>query len=107
MAGTCELASYLARQITLIPELDLLAPVNLNIVCFRYRPPVPMSDPALDQLNSALIIALHESGISVPSATTINGQLAIRAALFNHRTEVRDIDALLAACLRFGAELIN
>jgi hypothetical protein len=56
-------------------------------------------------LNSALIIALHESGISVPSATTINGQLAIRAALFNHRTEVWDIDALLAACLRFGAEL--
>jgi aromatic-L-amino-acid/L-tryptophan decarboxylase len=107
MAGTCELASYLAGQITLIPELELLAPVNLNIVCFRYCPSDPMSEPALNQLNSDLIIALHESGISVPSATTINGQLAIRAALFNHRTEVQDIDALLVACLRFGAELIN
>jgi aromatic-L-amino-acid/L-tryptophan decarboxylase len=103
MAGTCELAANLGQQIAAQPLLELLAPVNLNIVCFRYR---GAGNPAsLDQLNADLIIALHESGISVPSATTIDGKLAIRAALFNHRTQMQDIDALLAACLRFGAAL--
>jgi len=37
-----------------------------------------------------------------PSTTTIDGRLAIRAAIVNHRTKARDIDALIAAVLRAG-----
>jgi glutamate/tyrosine decarboxylase-like PLP-dependent enzyme len=103
MAQTCELAQYLRMKVEAAPELELLAPVNLNIVCFRYRAPPGVADA----LNAALVIDLHESGISVPSVTTINGVLAIRAALFNHRTEARDIDALIDACLRFGEKQVQ
>jgi len=46
---------------------------------------------------------LHESGIAAPSTTMIGNRLAIRAALFNHRTEPRDIDAMINAVLKFGA----
>ena len=46
---------------------------------------------------------MHESGIAAPSTTTIGGRLAIRAAIVNHRTEPRDIDAMLNAVLKFGA----
>ena len=34
---TCALASYLEARILAEPRLELLAPVQLNIVCFRYR----------------------------------------------------------------------
>ena len=44
----------------------------------------------------------QESGVAAPSTTTIDGRLAIRAAIVNHRTKSRDIDALIAAVLRFG-----
>jgi hypothetical protein len=37
-----------------------------------------------------------------PSTTIIGNRLAIRAAIVNHRTEPRDIDALLKAVLKFG-----
>ena len=37
IAHTCELAQYLEQRIAQTPELELLAPVSLNIVCFRYR----------------------------------------------------------------------
>ena len=47
-------------------------------------------------------MALHESGIAAPSTTTVNGCLAIRAALVNHRTGEGDIHALLRATLSFG-----
>ena len=37
IAGTVSLARTLAARVTAEPELELLAPVPLNIVCFGYR----------------------------------------------------------------------
>jgi len=98
IARTCELARYLARRVEATPQLELLAPVELNIVCFRYR------GGDADALNARIVADLHESGIAAPSTTMIDGRLAIRAAIVNHRTEQRDVDALVEAVLAFGAE---
>ena len=97
MAGTCDLAATLAARIETEPELELLAPVALNIVCFRYR----AADP--DRVNREIVLRLHESGIAAPSTTLLTGRLAIRAAIVNHRTTLDDIEALLQGVLRFGA----
>jgi aromatic-L-amino-acid decarboxylase len=94
---TCALARYLEAKIAAEPRLELLAPVQLNIVCFRYR-----ADDA-DRVNAEIVATLHESGIAAPSTTTLDGRLAVRAAIVNHRTETRDVDALVAAVLEFGA----
>ena len=96
IARTCALAKYLEARILAEPRLELLAPVQLNIVCFRYR----ASDS--DKVNGEIVADIQESGIAAPSSTTIEGRLAIRAAIVNHRTDTRDIDGLLAAVLRFG-----
>ncbi|MBB5045286.1 aromatic-L-amino-acid decarboxylase [Rhodopseudomonas rhenobacensis] len=93
---TCALAKYLEATILAEPRLELLAPVALNIVCFRFRG----DDP--NPLNAEIVADLHESGIVAPSTTTIHGALAIRAAIVNHRTDVQDVDALVEAVLRFG-----
>jgi aromatic-L-amino-acid/L-tryptophan decarboxylase len=96
IAKTCALARYLERRIAATPALELLAPVQLNIVCFRIR------GEDADALNARIVADLHESGIAAPSTTTIGGRLAIRCAIVNHRTEERDIDALLDAVLALG-----
>lgn len=101
IAHTCALARYLAERIVSESELELLAPVSLNIVCFRYRA------AEADRINGAVIADLQESGIAAPSATTIDGKLAIRAAIVNHRTNTADIDALIEATLRFGRARIE
>jgi glutamate/tyrosine decarboxylase-like PLP-dependent enzyme len=98
---TCALARYLESRILAEPRLELLAPVQLNIVCFRYRG----ADP--DTLNAAIVADIHESGIAAPSTTTIRGHLAIRAAIVNHRTDGCDIDALIDAVLHCGAARID
>jgi aromatic-L-amino-acid/L-tryptophan decarboxylase len=97
IARSCALASCLEARIRDEPQLELLAPVNLNIVCFRYR-----ADDA-DRVNREIVIALQESGIAAPSTTMLDGRLAIRCAIVNHRTDTCDIDALVAAVLEFGA----
>jgi aromatic-L-amino-acid decarboxylase len=78
--------------------LELLAPVQLNIVCFRYR----AADA--NSVNRNIVIDIQESGIAAPSTTVLDDQLAIRAAIVNHRTDSCDIDALISAVLEFGAQ---
>ena len=97
ISETCRLARYLAARVAAEPDLELLAPVTLNIVCFRYR----CADS--DRVNRDIVADLHESGIAVPSTTTLAGRLAIRAAIVNHRTGEQDVDRMLAAVLRIGA----
>ena len=96
IARTCALAQTLKQRIEDEPALELLAPVSLNIVCFRYR------SPDADRVNAAIVVALQESGLAAPSTTTVAGRLAIRAAIVNHRTQASDIDALVRASLVFG-----
>jgi glutamate/tyrosine decarboxylase-like PLP-dependent enzyme len=97
ISKTCVLAQYLKQRIEEEPALELLAPVALNIVCFRYR-----SERA-DDVNRNIVADLQESGIAAPSTTTVNGCLAIRAAIVNHRTNRSDIDAFLQAAMVFGS----
>jgi glutamate/tyrosine decarboxylase-like PLP-dependent enzyme len=101
---TCLLSRYLEERIQAQPELELLAPVALNIVCFRHR---AAGHADIDAFNAALIADVQESGIAAPSATTVRGKLAIRAAIVNHRTGQSDIDALLAAVLQLGATRLS
>ncbi|MET3971558.1 MULTISPECIES: pyridoxal phosphate-dependent decarboxylase family protein [Bradyrhizobium] len=95
IARSCALAKYLETRVLAEPRLELLAPVNLNIVCFRYR--------ADDAVNREIVADVQESGVAAPSSTTLDGRFAIRAAIVNHRTDETDIDALVAAVLEFGA----
>ena len=110
--NTCGLAQALAARIRETPELELLAPVELNIVCFRYRfAETDMSnDPSqteanANRLNRELVLHLQEAGRVVPSTTMLQGRLAIRAAIVNHRTTPADIDALVHGVLAYGREL--
>ncbi|WP_294000021.1 pyridoxal phosphate-dependent decarboxylase family protein [Sphaerotilus sp.] len=106
IAQSCRLAQRLRARIVAEPTLALLAPVTLNIVCFRYLGPPGargLDAAATDHLNAELVADLHESGLAVPSTTTLGGRTAIRVALVNHRTTAADLGVLLDAVLRLGA----
>jgi glutamate/tyrosine decarboxylase-like PLP-dependent enzyme len=101
-----EQARYLARLVRGAPDLELMAPVPLNIVCFRYRT-AGRDDATLDALNQELLIQLHEQGIAVPSNALIGGRFAIRVAIVNHRSRLEDFDLLVREVRRIGAELLK
>ena len=96
ISRTCALARYLEARILATPELELMAPVELNIVCFRYRA------AEAHRVNAQIVIGLHESGIVAPSITVLDGRLAIRAAIVNHRTGREEIDALIEKTVMLG-----
>jgi glutamate/tyrosine decarboxylase-like PLP-dependent enzyme len=98
-----EQARYLARRVEESPCLDLLAPVSLNVVCFRYAADLPES--GLRKLNQEILMRLQESGVAVPSSTVVHGRFALRAAVTNHRSRREDFDVLVAEVERIGREL--
>ena len=87
------------------PELELLAPVPLNVVCFRYAP-AGVPDAVLDRVNAEVLLRLQERGIAVPSSTVLGGRFAIRAANVNHRSRREDFDALVEGVASLGAEVL-
>jgi len=99
ISGTCDLARYLKKRIEKAEQLELLAPVSLNIVCFRYKCREP------DRVNAEIVARLQESGIAAPSTTILDGRLTIRAAIVNHRSNRSDIDAFVDAAIDFGNSL--
>jgi aromatic-L-amino-acid/L-tryptophan decarboxylase len=100
IAQAHELADLIAAQ----PCLELMAPVVLNIVCFRYRPR-GAAETDLNAFNEELLVRLHESGIAAPSYTTLDGRYCLRAALANHRTQSSDLRMLVDAVREIGAAM--
>ena len=97
-------AAHLASLVRATPELELMAPESLNIVCFRYRGDGG-SPQQLNDLNQELLIRLHEGGKVAPSYTTLGGNYCLRAAIANHRTRSSDLAILIEEVLRIGREL--
>lgn len=96
-------AQYLAELVQMQPALELLAPVSLNIVCFRYNPG-NCTGKQLNALNKEILMRLHEQGIAAPSYTVLNGEYAIRAAITNHRSRFADFELLVNETVRIGSE---
>jgi aromatic-L-amino-acid decarboxylase len=90
--ATCGLAKHLEKRINASNSLELAAPVALNIVCFWLQ-------NFSDAQTESLVADLQESGSFAPSTTLIDGRLAIRAAIVNHRTTLADIDAFADALI--------
>jgi glutamate/tyrosine decarboxylase-like PLP-dependent enzyme len=94
-----DLAQRLARRIDQAPDLERLAEVPLNIVCFRYRPPGANDEAALSELNSRLGHAVLADGRVYVGTTVYAGKTAFRPAIVNWRTTEADVD-LLADVIR-------
>lgn len=97
----CNQAKYLEKRVQDSEYLELLAPVALNITCFRYL----AEGVDLNTLNKNIVISLQESGIAAPSTTVLNGLVAIRVNITNHRTSFADIDLLISEIEKTGREL--
>ena len=101
IARTCDLAAALGDSVAADPDLELLAPVTLNVVCFRYRVP-GLDDDALDRLDAEVAMDVQESGAAVVSTTRVANCTALRACIINHRTREEDLAILLAAVRSAG-----
>ena len=96
------LAQRVAERVDAAPELERLAEVPLNIVCFRVRP-AGMPEPELDDLNRRVGAALLADGRVFAGTTVYGGKVALRPAIVNWQTTEVDVDLLVDVVLELAA----
>jgi glutamate/tyrosine decarboxylase-like PLP-dependent enzyme len=99
-----DLAQRVARAVDAAPELERLAEVPLNIVCFRYRPG-DLSEDALNTLNTKIGADLLADGRIYVGTTRYRGRVAFRPAIVNWRTTEADVDLIVDVVRELGARL--
>ncbi len=85
-------AQQLARRIAAEPALELLAPVVLSAVCFRYV--ANQTQEQTSRLNAVILQEVLRRGRVYISNATIQGKFALRACFVNHRTTEADVQAI-------------
>ncbi|UCF96925.1 MAG: aminotransferase class V-fold PLP-dependent enzyme [Spirochaetaceae bacterium] len=102
-------ARYLGDLVEKNPQLELAAPIMLNVVCFRFvgegEKRSERDERALDDLNREILTRLQEEGTAVPSGTSVRGRYYLHLAITNHRSRKQDFDLLLREVLRIGGDL--
>lgn len=100
------LAQRVAAQVDAAPDLERLAEVPLNIVCFRFHPP-DMPEAELDELNRKLGAMILEDGRVYFGTTEYAGKVAFRPAIVNWRTQEKDVDMIVDVVRELGAKLVR
>jgi len=100
------LAQRVAEQVDQAPDLERLAEVPLNVVCFRFRPP-GVAEEGLDDLNRKLGEMVLEDGRVYFGTTSFAGKVAFRPAIVNWRTGEGDVDLIVAVVRELGARLVS
>ena len=101
-----EQAKYMEQLVSHNDLLEMVAPIGMDIVCFRYNPK-EKSLAELNAINKEIKLRLEEQAIAVPGYTTLKEVYCLRMAISSHRSTLEDIDEVIKHIIRIGNELIT
>ena len=91
-----DLARAAERMVRDEPELELISPAQLGIVCFKRRFADTPEEWQRARLNAALVGQFEQAGLGLVSSTSLGGRYAIRLCVLNHTTREDDIARTIA-----------
>jgi len=97
-------ARDLAEKLVNEPELELVAPVELSAVCFRYLGAGGRSEGDLNRLNPLILKEVNKKGRVYLSNATLRAKFCLRACIVNHRTKPEDLDVVISEVLEAGRQ---
>ncbi len=86
-----DIARQLSEMITGEPDFEILAPVKLNTVCFRFHP-AGINEDILNRLNEKLNHILNDSGKIYLTHTVLKGRYTLRMVTGQTNVELRHIE---------------
>lgn len=86
-----KLAKELAGKIENSTDFELLAPVPVNLICFRYRPDRNLSPGQVNDLNERLLLTLNETGKVYLTHTKLNDAYTLRLVVGQTQVTAEDI----------------
>jgi aromatic-L-amino-acid decarboxylase len=86
------LAEKLSDAIRSDRDFEIMAPVNFNLVCFRYNPEGVEETTALNKINETLLQNINQSGKAYLSHTQLNGQYVLRMVVAQTQVQKSHVD---------------
>lgn len=105
IARNVEQAQYLGKLVSAHPDMELVAPIGMDIVCFRYNPG-GLSQEQLNAMNKEIKLQLEEKGIAAPGYTTLGDLYCLRIAISNHRSRDEDFELLVDQVETLGKAIL-
>lgn len=99
-------AKYLAELVWESRDFELLAPVSLSIVVFRYTPE-ELSEDEIETINKTLLSAIEQDGRIFLTGTKIRGKTALRTCFINPRTEMKHVRNIMEVVRDLGSLAIK
>jgi aromatic-L-amino-acid/L-tryptophan decarboxylase len=92
-----DLALLAERRLRALPGVEILAPAQFGVVCFRLRPPGVDDPAALDALNERANALVNGGGRVYLSSTRLRGAFSLRLCVLGFRTTEREIETMAEA----------
>jgi len=99
------LAQYMASLVDDVPALELMAPVELSIVCFRFVPDSLRGDEErLDALNKRIMEEVQAGGKAFVNGTILRGRFVLRSCALHYALTEDDVVAIIEEVCQVGAQ---
>jgi aromatic-L-amino-acid/L-tryptophan decarboxylase len=99
------LAQYMASLVEDAPTLELMAPVELSIVCFRYVPDSLREDQEqLNALNKRIVEEVQAGGKAFVNGTVLHGRFVLRTCALHYALKEDDVVAMIEEVCNVGAQ---
>ena len=103
-----ELADRAGAYVEERPNLELLTPVSLGVVCFRVNPSnEELDEEALEDINRKVLARVFWEDRAFYSSTLLHGTFSLRMCILNHNTTWDDVRETLETSERFGLEALE
>lgn len=99
-------AEVLEELIRQEPLLEILAPAQLGVVCFRVHPDGMDDQADLDSFNQQVNLAVNADGRFLISSTRLRGTFSLRACVFGFRTRDTDVAGMLESVVEQAQDLL-
>ena len=102
------LAQYMVSLIDDVPDLELMAPVELSIVCFRYIPNSLREDEEqLDALNKRIMEEVQAGGKAFVNGTLLHGRFVLRSCALHYALTEEDVVAIITQVSKVGERCLT
>ena len=88
-----------------VPQLELMAPVELSIVCFRYVPnSLRGNEEHLDALNKTIMEEIQARGKAFVNGTILHDRFVLRSCALHYALTEDDVVAMIEEVCHVGAQ---
>jgi aromatic-L-amino-acid decarboxylase len=102
------LTDEMVKKLTEHPDYELLAPVPLNTICFRYNPNgADLTNKQLNSLNASILTRIQDEAFAFLTHTKLDGQYTIRMVIGQTNVQRKHVEQVWKHIQKISSEILT